>query len=299
MRCPATAAVLFDRTIILRTSACLLAVVAAACTGTAVLTQRVEARRLAAEIRVQFAKASDAANRAVMSDTDEGSAAAAQEAEAAAQAVLRDVNLLHPILQSLGYPDEIRALDAFTDRFAEFRTLDGEILPLAVENTNLKAQRLSFGPARDASRSFREALDAAAKSAALPNRIRAEALASQAGAAMLEIQVIEARHIAEPDDAAMTQMEAEMSTLETTLRDKLGALTAIVPGDGPHLRAADSALERFKGHHAEIIGLSRRNTNVRSLALSLGRKRIVTAACDDHLRALVEALAKHEFRATR
>jgi hypothetical protein len=51
--------------------------------------------------------------------------------------------------------------------------------------------------------------------------------------------------------------------------------------------------------HTEIITLSRRNSDVRSLALSLGRKRIVTAACDDQLRALEQALAKHEFTATR
>jgi dihydropyrimidinase len=51
--------------------------------------------------------------------------------------------------------------------------------------------------------------------------------------------------------------------------------------------------------HAEIVALSRRNSNVRSLALSLGRKRIVTAECEDQLRALEEALTKHEFSAAR
>ncbi len=49
----------------------------------------------------------------------------------------------------------------------------------------------------------------------------------------------------------------------------------------------------------EIVTLSRRNSNVRSLALSLGRKRTVTAECADDLRALEQALAKHEFSATR
>jgi hypothetical protein len=49
----------------------------------------------------------------------------------------------------------------------------------------------------------------------------------------------------------------------------------------------------------ELIVLSRRNSNVRSLALSLGRKRVVTADCEDRLRALEQALATHEFTATR
>jgi hypothetical protein len=45
----------------------------------AVLTQQVEARRVAADLHVQFTKAADAANRAVMADADEASATAAQE----------------------------------------------------------------------------------------------------------------------------------------------------------------------------------------------------------------------------
>jgi hypothetical protein len=51
--------------------------------------------------------------------------------------------------------------------------------------------------------------------------------------------------------------------------------------------------------HKEIITLSRRNSDVRSLALSLGDKRKVTAECEAHLQALEDALAKHEFSATR
>jgi hypothetical protein len=65
------------------------------------------------------------------------------------------------------------------------------------------------------------------------------------------------------------------------------------------LDAAAAALDRFMTVDAEIVKLSRQNTNVRSLSLALGRKRTVTGACDDELRALEEALSKHEFRATR
>jgi hypothetical protein len=65
------------------------------------------------------------------------------------------------------------------------------------------------------------------------------------------------------------------------------------------MSAATEALDRFEKINAELVTLSRRNSNVRSLALSLGRKRTVTALCDDQLRALEEALAKHAFSATR
>ena len=150
---------------------CVLAVAAGAAAGCGggsrpVLTQLVEARRLASNLRVQFGKGADASNRAVMADTDEASSAAAREAEQAMQEVGRDVDALQPILRSLAYTDEIRLLDSFRARFAGYRALEADILPLAVENTNIKAQRLSFGPAHEAANAFRQSLQTAARSAA-------------------------------------------------------------------------------------------------------------------------------------
>ena len=89
----------------------------------AALTQLMDARRLAGELHVEFTKAAEAANRAVMADTDEASAAAAEEAKRARQAVDRDVDALRPILESLGYREDLRQLEAFTGRFEEYRRL--------------------------------------------------------------------------------------------------------------------------------------------------------------------------------
>ena len=51
--------------------------------------------------------------------------------------------------------------------------------------------------------------------------------------------------------------------------------------------------------NTELVSLSRRNTNVRSLALSLGQRRTLTAACEESLQALQDALAKRGLSATR
>lgn len=255
---------------------------------------------MVSDLRVQFSKAADASNRAVMADTDEASSAAAREAGQAMQAVERDVESLRPILQALAYGDEITALDTFKTRLVEYRALDADILPLAVENTNIKAQRLSFGPAREAANAFRHALEAAARTITSPNACCVAALVAQAGAAVLEVQVIQARHIAESAEAAMSAMEAEMAASETTARKALDTLKGLLPAAaGPHLAAAAAALEHFNAINGELVTLSRRNSNVRSLALSLGRKRTVTAECDEVLHALDEALATHDFTATR
>ncbi len=272
-----------------------------ACVDTAaVLTQLVEARRLASGLHVEFTRASEAANRAVMADTDEASTAAAEEARHSREVVERNIEALRPLLQSLGYRDDMRSLDEFTSRYEEYRRLDDEILPLAVENTNLKAQRLSFGPAREAADAFSMSVAEAVQSSGAKGGSCAEAIAARARSAVLEIQVMHAPHIAEAEDAAMTRMEGQMKASEAVARKALDELKAALPPNaGPQLDAAGAALERFMGIHAEIITLSRRNSNVRSLALSLGRKRVVTAECEDRLRAFEEALAKHEFTATR
>jgi hypothetical protein len=106
---------------------CLLALLQWACNAQAVLTQQVEARRLASELQVRFTTAADASNRAVMSDSDEAVAAAAQQAEQAAQAVLRDVEQLDAILKSMGYSEELAFLETFKSRFAEYQRLNAEI----------------------------------------------------------------------------------------------------------------------------------------------------------------------------
>jgi hypothetical protein len=266
----------------------------------ATLTQLVEARRLASELHVQFTNASEASQRAVLADTDDASAAAAEEARRARGLVGREMEALEGILQSLGYADDIRALNSFKERFGEYQRLDDEILELAVENTNVKAQRLSFGSGREAAEVVRASLNAVVRSAPSRDRWHIEALAARARGAVLEIQALQAPHIAEATDAQMTKLEGEMTAAAESARQSIEELKVTAGASAaPHIAAAATGLDRFLAINTEIIRLSRRNTDVRSLALSLGKKRTVTAQTEDGLRALEQALAKHEFTATR
>jgi len=265
-----------------------------------VLTQLIEARRLAAQVHVQFTQSAEAANRAVMAESDDAAAAAAEEARRASQVVERDFEILRTTLEALDYRDDLRHLDDFEARFKEYRRLEDEILPLAVENTNLKAQRLSFGPSREAAQSFEAALERAIGTSVSKPTCCAEAVAARARMAVLEIRVMYAPHIAEAQDAAMTAMETQMTAAVGRVQQAVDELRAMLPSTATaQLDAAAAALDRFLSIHKEIITLSRRNSDVRSLALSLGAKRRVTAECEADLQALAEALAKHEFTATR
>ena len=276
------------------------AVLMMGCRAPITLNQVIDARRLAADLHVQFTKAADAGNLAVMADADDDAQAAATQARQSTQAALRDVGELTSLLSSLGYGDERHFLDTFAAQFEEFRKIDAELLPLAVENSNLKAQRLSFGPSRDAAARFRAAVAAAAKTVPPDTAARADALAAHATVSILDILVLQAPHIAEAEDAAMTMMEAQMAASESAARRALDQLKPLLPPAGlSQLATASAALDEFKTGNGELIALSRRNSDVRSLALSLGRKRMITAVCDDQLRALEEALSKRGTAATR
>jgi hypothetical protein len=263
-------------------------------------TQVADSHQLAADLRIQFNQASDASNRAVMADTDERSIVFAHDAEKARETVDSDVKALTPLLQSLSFSKEIQVLETFEKHFAQYRELDRTILTLAVENTNLKAQDLAFGPAREAADNFRNSLGAVALRVPPKDRCKIEGLSAKAVLAVREIQILYGPHIAEANNAAMTTMEQEMANLDATARVAVTSLTEVVARDvRPALAIALSALDRFKDLSGQIVALSRRNTNVRSLKLSLQAKPPLTAACNESLRALQDLLAKENIKATR
>jgi hypothetical protein len=254
-----------------------------------------DARRVSADLLVEFTKASDASSQAVMADTDASSVAFAQQAAAAKQAVHKDAVDLRPLLIALGYSDETQLLDRFQEQFAAYEAADRQILDLAVENTNLKAQRLSFGAAQAEADTFEQSVNAVAPANARDIWQVKAARASAVGA-VREIQVLQAPHIAAADEAAMAGIETRMKAQETTARDALATLSSIGGAAArPALAAATDALNRFMDLNAQIVKLSRQNTNVRSLALSLDQKPKLAQPCEQTLRALGDALAHHGY----
>ena len=59
----------------------------------------------------------------------------------------------------------------------------------------------------------------------------------------------------------------------------------------PDLAAARSSYARFTEMRTQILALSRENTNVRSLAISLDQKRKAMWMCQDALHALQQEIA--------
>ncbi len=269
------------------------------CSAPPLLSRVVEAQALESALHLALTRSIEAGNRAVMAVDDDAAAAAANETREAMAAVERHEKALRELLQSLGYQSDLKHLDAFAPRFDEYQHLMDDVLVLVLENTNVKAQRLALGPASDAAEAFHTAVESAVTGASDTAACCAREQAARAWAAVLEIRVLHARHIAEADEAEMSRMEAQMSTSAAAARAALDEVARTLPAPAAPLTPARKALDRFMAVQAEIIDLSHRNSNVRALALSLGRKRTLAAECDAELQALREALAQHEFGATR
>lgn len=264
-------------------------------------TRLVQARRLSAALLVDLAKASDASNLTVMADTQAAASKHASDAAQHTQRVQGQVNELKVLLKGLAYSDESVTLAEFEQRFVRYVALDRSILELSVEGSNLKAERLAFGVASEQADAFAEAVRRAAERAPAQVRWQALALSESAVSGVRETQGLFAPHIAAAEDAVMDDLEARIARADARAATVLSALEALhVHGAEQHVHDAQAAFDRFMQVKREIIELSRRNTNVRSLALALGQKRLLYAACQDSLRTLQQALlSKRDSPATR
>ncbi|HUJ72620.1 MAG TPA: hypothetical protein VLZ30_10265, partial [Verrucomicrobiae bacterium] len=173
-----------------------------------------------------------------------------------------------------------------------FQTIDKELLALAVKNTNIKANSLAFGPAADALMEMDTALSRlVAKNAGSADARSVALLAFGAQTAALRIQTLLAPHIAEESDKKMDEFETQMAKDDQEVRKDLDGLAALLkPGGDPDLNTATSAYARFSEIRTRILALSRENTNVRSLAMSLDQKRKVMFVCQDALATLQRAI---------
>jgi hypothetical protein len=242
----------------------------------------------------------EAEKSAVMADTDEASQLFAEQSIQASRNVEEARRALEPLLEGKGQESE--RFREFTHCWDKLQEIDNEVLSLAVQNTNLKALRLSFGPAADSIKRMEHALthlmDVVSSS---PDAVGLTRLASQAIVGTQNVYALHAPHIAESSTARMEELEGEMQRFEAQITEALQRLQERVEEPGkPLLDAAWASYKDFQKLTADIVTLSRNNSNIRSFALSLGQKRKITAECQDMLTALRETVQQGmAYKATR
>ena len=243
-------------------------------------------------MEVALARGSVAEKSAVLAATDQESQEFADQARAAASEVDGKRQDLAKLLDAGGTQREKELLAQFSQAFADSRRIEEEVLGLAVRNTNLKAYGLLFGPAAASLAEMNRSLDRIVASAGSgPGAKQIVVLAMGAETAVQRIHILLAPHIAEESDPKMDDLEGAMRKDEAEVRKDLDALAALA---GPERRAdvaaAASELRHYEEIKAQIVTLSRENTNVRSLALSLNQKRKANLLCLDTLSALKQAI---------
>jgi len=238
---------------------------------------------------------------AVMALTDEESREFADQSLAASAVVEQNQKQLNSLIDAAPMQDERNLAIEFNTCWTELRKLDQVILELAVQNTNLKAASLSRVKGAEAMQRFEHALNDVMKSySGTRNEGRVARLIFSAITAGLKIHNLHSFHIAEASDEKMDQIETQMKTEENEASKSLDELASIVGEKNRHvLLQAKTAFSEFMEVTAEVIKLSRQNSNIKSLELSLGKTRKVTAQCDEILAAFQEAVQSRTFKATR
>jgi hypothetical protein len=226
-----------------------------------------------------------------MAVTDQDSQAFADQARVATAEVERLRTTLGESLAPTTGQKEKELLARFSACFADYQRIDRDLLALAVKNTNIKAFAMAFGPAAQAAQETDSALARfLAKHAVSPQKMLL--LAAGAQAAVLRLETRLAPHIAEQSDQKMDELEALMAKDDREVRaafDNLAAQPDLRPDSD--LATARVSYARLNQVRAQILALSRENTNVRSLAISLDQKRKTMLMCQDALYALQQEIA--------
>lgn len=239
--------------------------------------------------------AMEAEKSAVLAITDEESVAFADESRKADHEVERARLALRQLVEQSDRPSELAALEKFEAAWRDLVAVDERLLALAVANTNLKASRLASGEAAVAVNQLVDALAALEAVATEPKLLRS---LSSASVAALRTQALLTPHIASPSDAERTRLEEQMHALAAIVERALAEARQSPPAAQARAAEAWEAWARYQHLDAEIIRLSRLNTNVLSFDLSVHQKRQAMIAAQNALAALLGAV-KNVPRPTR
>ncbi len=257
--------------------------------------------QIVSSLRIHLLEAIEAEKNAVLAITDEASKKYADEARTTSNKAEDARRNLATIIQQAGTSKERETFAEFNSCWTEFGKLDEEILELATQNSNLKAQKLSSTRFQSEVAVFEKSLRSLIQKDMRHNRPTLISLHSyEALTAVLHLFALHKTHIEESDDKEMDRIELKMKDYLDAAGKALRALRSMPELKGSaELVNAESAYKRIAGINAEVVRLSRLNTNIKSSELSLGKKRLISAKCQEILGALQEEIESHRFKGTR
>ena len=264
----------------------LVLVVAMACTREPAMVRQMHKTRLIEGIRQALLESVEAEKSAVLSTVDDESLALAHEARGHITEVNRLRGELRQLIVADGRQQEIEKLNAFDAAWAEVERVDQGLLTLAVANTNLKAARLS---ATEGAAHLDRFVDALTAAEGATTDIETTRALSAASIAALRIQPLLLVHIPSADDAEMTRLEERMRALTVEVDRNLASVRDGGKIPAEQLAPTTQPWVEYQRVVADVLRLSRENSNVISFDVSVHQKRHVMKECLAALEALQAA----------
>ncbi len=256
---------------------------------------------LLAAIRIHLLEAIEAEKNAVLAITDEESKEFAARARQASGDVEKSRKEIESIIYQDKDPREMDLINEFSACWLRFNDLEGRILELATQNTNLKAQKISATQCAQEMELFEASLNRLIQRNTNHGHCNEVVVQSyQALTASLKIFVLHKPHIEEADDQEMDKIERSIQSYERSARKALETLHRLPGLSGKEdLKNAESAYERFMSLTGEVLKLSRMNTNIKSAELSFGKKTLISSKCQEILATLQETVQAQRFKAVK
>lgn len=253
----------------------------AGCDREPALLRQVKEVGLVNNIQHELLESVDAEKSAVLAVTDEESKEFAELSRRSAAKIDELRASLTELIEIDPVRDEREKLAAFDAKWTEVKVIDARLLELAVANTNLKASRLLAREGSATLDRFTTAMDTMMTAATDVATVRALATAATA---VTRIQSLLFVHIPEASDAEMTSLEARIHALGETVDARLRDVGPSIPASASTAAAdAAQAWAEYQRMSAEVLRLSRLNTNVISFDVSTHEKRTATRAALDAL----------------
>lgn len=243
---------------------------------------------LLSTMKIHLLEAVESEKNAVLATTDKASEGFADQARQAKERVESSRKEIESIIFREKLPRESGMMNEFNACWTQFKKLDEIILGLAVQNTNLKAQRISATQCAQEMEHFEESLNRLIQRNRQGRQYdQVVMLSDQALIASLKIFALHKPHIEATDDQVMDQIEQRIETYDESARKSLESLHRLASlGDDEDLKAAETEYGRFMDLTGEVLKLSRMNTNIKSAELSLGKKRLIASQCREILATL-------------
>ena len=256
---------------------------------------------LLAQMRINLHKSVEMEKNAVMAITDEESREYAEQSRLSSAAVEQDLLQIQSFVEATSLQDEKKFVGEFQICWMKCRKLDQVILELAVENTNLKAAALSQKEGVATMRRFQYALEEVMRSNLRTTKEDLVAgSAWHAIAACGHILNMHGSHIAEISNEIMDQLEMQMKGAAEEVRKALDELANIADLENHDaLSQAKTTFSEFMAVNAKVLELSRKNSNAKSLELSIGKKRLISAECAEVLAAFQNAVRTRPFKSAK